>query len=229
MTLDIHAPSGGETITLSHGFNSQACPASLYTPVRLTTNTAHLFMTLQETACREGAANGTAHHMKPRDKDDITRHVMAGMPIFGVRHNPSGQHIAQLLVTDPFNHAAKYADGYPLVGGALLVQSFYIHPDHRSAVLRNGNIPPSHGPAGIIFDSIMQHAHKTGATCLIAKIADDNAASLRSFHRHGFTSALASGIDPIKGHAVRYVGAPLSAMGIQPTITGDRMIPSCPA
>lgn len=166
------------------------------------------FLGLQETALAECAMRGKAHFIKPRSAENLRTHLDAGMPIIGVRHIHTGAHVAQALLTDPHAPGVANLDGYPATEGARIVQSFFIHPDHRYLSLSE-SVRNTGYPAQLIFTRAKKIAAEDGATRLIAKIADDNINSLKSFARGGFGETLATGIDLHKGYTVRYMGVTL--------------------
>lgn len=202
-----------------------------YEPYLLDLADIDAFMALQESALHEIALHGRPHHIKPRTADDIAAHINAGMQVIGVRHIHTGRHIAHALLTDPARPEGVHLAGYPLAADATrIVQSFYIHPDHRYRQLPD-SVRNVCYPAGLIFQTARTIAENDGATRLLAKIAEDNPQSIKSFERGGFTHLSATGIDPVKGYAVRYVSAILTPpQPVHPVPSGVTMdVPFFPA
>lgn len=214
------------TSTLNHSF----APAQLdsqYEVYELGEQDIDAFLDLQAHGYLKALETGTAHFIKPRRHADLQNHLQSGMSIVGVRHRASGRHIAQALLTDPVNPAAMNMAAYPFAPGDRVVQSFYIHPDHRFSVL-TAEIRNVCHPASLLFERLTALARNDGGIRMVAKIADDNAPSLKSFERAGFAEKLDVGLDPVHGHLVRYVAAAvLPSMAVQLTIANDRMDGPC--
>lgn len=216
-----------ETTSLKHAFAPAVLAAEQYEAYALSENDIDAFLALQTYGQAKAAESGTAHFIKPRTRAQLEAHLQSGMPILGVRHVPTGAHVAHALMTDPVNPASQYLAGYPLAPGDRIVQSFFIHPDHRFSAL-DANVRNVCHPASLLYGSLGALAREDGGIRMIAKIADDNGPSLKSFARAGFGETLAHGLDPVHGHRVRYVAAPvLPSMAVQYVIANDRMDGPC--
>ncbi len=227
MSIEIIVSLGEhETTTLNHAF-SPAALESQYEVYTLGPGDIDAFLDLQAVGQLEAIQTGNAHFIKPRGYADLKRHIESGMPIVGVRHRATGRHVAQAILTDPVHPAAVNLDGYPLAMGDRIVQSFFIHPDHRFSAL-SADIRNVCHPASLLFERLPELARNDGGIRMVAKIADDNKPSLKSFERGGFGQTLAVGFDPVRGHPVRYVAAAVSpSMAVQLTIANDRMDGPC--
>jgi hypothetical protein len=223
--------SSGDVIRLNSTFNPLGIrkPAdSLYEVGLLTSSGIEHFLDLQAIAQLEAMATGNSHHLKPRSESDLDAHIRLNMGVIAVRNILTGEHVAQALITNPFQKAAKNMEGYPLQYKDRAIQSFFIHPDHRFSVL-SSRVRDTAFPAQMIFDAANMLATADNAERLVAKISKDNVNSIRSFERHGFTLDLGTDADPVKGHPVQFVGASLlPSLPVHMHPQGDKMQPSCP-
>lgn len=230
MTSDIIVPSG-DVIRLTPTFTPLGLyrPAGSYYEVGLLTEAGiGDFLDLQAVAQMEAMMTNTPHHLKPRSEYDLAAHIHLNMGVIAVRNAFTGQHVAQALITNPFQRAAKNMEGYPLQDKDRAIQSFFIHPDHRYSTLSE-SVRSIAFPAQMIFAVAEAMAKNDGADRMVAKISKDNDNSIKSFKRHGFTLDLGTDADPVKGHPVQFVGASmLPTAPVQMVLSGDRMLPPCP-
>lgn len=170
------------------------------------------FVALQEKICTHLGPE-RAHHLKPRTREHLLRHLAAGMDIPGVF--VAGRLAGQLVLADPARTDAVYhLEGYPLrdLGGVpAVVQAVGIDPACRAQGYARG-----------LLGYAQRLAAARGHDRLLAKVALDNAQSLACFTGAGF-SRWASGVDPAKGYAVHYLGktisyAPQHALALPPTL-----------
>lgn len=153
------------------------------------------FLALQSIV-RNSLPEGHKHHLKERTAEDLDAHLNAGMPLIGVK-SQDGLLVAQALISFPDNPAAKNLEGYPIhgiEGLAAVIQSVAIHPDFRGKEL---------GLAAFIHQNILKTALQNERSILMAKVADTNPASQRSFMNNSFELA-SKGTDPTKGYGVAY-------------------------
>ena len=160
----------------------------------LTINDIDAFLALQEKV-RRTLADDVKHHLKGRTREDLIAHVNAGMPLFGIKTD-DGQLVGQALVSFPDHPAAKNYNGYPIYSEEkekiALIQSVCIDPDFRGRDL----------PA-MIHNHMTDIVPQYKRTVFLAKVADTNPASQKSFVNNGFNVA-AKGLDPDKGYAATY-------------------------
>lgn len=227
MTTEIIVSQRDNTPTLNQAFAPAVLTAGQYEVYALSTHDIDAFLALQAYGQAKAAENGTAHFIKPRTRAQLDAHLESGMVILGVRHIPTGAHVAQALLTDPVNPAALHVADYPLAPGDRIVQSFSIHPDHRFSVL-DANIRNVCHPASLLYERLNALTQEDGGIRMLAKIAEDNGPSLKSFGRAGFSETLAHGLDAVHGHRVRYVAAAVCpSMAVQYVIANDRMDGPC--
>jgi hypothetical protein len=130
------------------------------------------------------------HHLKLRTAEDLAEHLDAGMILLGVKA-PNGDLIAQALLTNPMNPAAKNLEGYPFWGkqeDMLVVQSV-------ASVQK--------GMAQKILRYAKMIAEQLEKNILLAKVADSNDKSQSSFLNAAFTKA-GTGFDQVKGYPVTF-------------------------
>lgn len=223
MFTEIVVSPGDNIPNLNYAFAPAALTTAQYEVYDMTRADIDAFLALQDYGQQKAAVDGNAHFIKPRNRANLEAHLDAGMKIVGVRHVHTGAHVAQALLTDPANPASMNLASYPLAPGDRVVQSFYIHPDHRFSALSADMRNVSH-PASLLYGRLRELAHNDGGIRMVAKIADDNGPSLKSFGRAGFAEKLGAGIDPVHGHTVQYVAAPVPVpMAVQLAMANDRM------
>ncbi len=135
------------------------------------------------------------HHLKIRDKHDLLTHIGHRMPIIGVK-NEKGVLVGQCLLSYPSHgEAVKNICGYPLnnqISTTAIVQSLAVDPDVRGQKI-----------AEKILETAKEIAAMSGHVLLLAKVAQDNPQSTKTFIGAAFAKAC-EGIDPAKGYPVTY-------------------------
>jgi len=135
------------------------------------------------------------HFLKERNKADLKIHLDNRMPIIGVK-NRFGDLVAQALVSYPFYaEAVKNLGGYPLNGyeaTTAIVQSLAVDPDHSGKKLSQ-----------MILETAKDMALMSGHVQILAKVADDNRGSAKSFLNSAFR-AVSHGKDLNEKYAVTY-------------------------
>lgn len=163
------------------------------------------FLALQKTV-RDALPDDQKHYLKERSADDLLAHIEAGMPLLGIK-TASGELVAQALISFPDSAAAKNLEGYPvhgIEGRVALVQSVAVHPAFRGR---------EYGLAAKLQDAIVETTRQHQRSILMAKVADSNEKSQKSFLTSNFTVA-AEGADPLKGYAVKYFAKDISRRGL---------------
>ncbi|PZQ47374.1 MAG: hypothetical protein DI551_03515 [Micavibrio aeruginosavorus] len=136
------------------------------------------------------------HHLKKRTAEDLQHHLDERMPLIGVKDS-KGKLVAQCLLAFPKNEdAVKNLQGYPIIRDTLsvtaVVQSLCTDPEHAGK-----------GLSGEILDVAKYVAANTGHVQIVAKVADDNKGSQKSFTKNDFEIA-SNGYDPAKKYPVSY-------------------------
>lgn len=138
---------------------------------------------------------GKKHHIKVREAGDIISHIQAGMPIITVR-DQQGTLVAQALLSYAnSSKGLKNLEGYPIGedrDGTAIIQSVAVDPDKRGQKL-----------AHLLLDYAKEIAWQQGKQKIIAKVADDNQASGKTFLKNAFVKA-SKGTDPEKFYAVTF-------------------------
>ncbi|PZO86441.1 MAG: hypothetical protein DI626_06595 [Micavibrio aeruginosavorus] len=140
------------------------------------------------------------HHLKERTPEDLKTHLDAGMPLIGVKDGKDVL-VGQVLTSFADSAAAKNITDYPFQGKektTLIIQSFAVHPDYEGL-----------GLSKKMHAKIIAVAAENGRTELMAKVADDNPKSQKSFEKNLFNAA-AKGTDPVKGYDVTYFAKTLN-------------------
>lgn len=137
------------------------------------------------------------HHLKERFAEDLLLHLSERMPMIGVK-NEGGNIIAQCLVSYPKNSdAVRNLKGYPIAPDSecviSVVQSLCVAPEHAGK-----------GLSSLLLSVAKDVAAKDGHLALLAKVADDNTQSRKSFLNNAFTIA-GKGFDPVKNYPVSYL------------------------
>lgn len=152
------------------------------------------FLLLQKKAWKN-LAHDEKHYLKIRTRDDLLTHMSHRMPIIGVK-DENGFLVGQCLLSYPCRgDAVKNIVGYPLsenLSTTAIIQSVAVDPAMRG-----------HGLARQMIDSAKEIAAMSDHVVLLAKVADDNTKSGKSFMNADFTAA-AIGKDPVKGYPVTY-------------------------
>lgn len=135
------------------------------------------------------------HHLKIRNEFDLLTHIGHRMPIIGVK-DENGVLVGQCLLSYPSHgEAVKNIDGYPLNENqctTAIIQSLAVDPEMRGQKI-----------ADKILESAKEIAAMSGHVLLIAKVAQDNPQSTKTFLGAAFSKA-SEGLDPIRGYHVTY-------------------------
>jgi ribosomal protein S18 acetylase RimI-like enzyme len=135
------------------------------------------------------------HHLKIRDENDLLTHMGHRMPIIGVK-DEKGVLVGQCLLSYPCQEdAVKNLAGYPLnesKATTAIIQSLAVDPDFRGFKI-----------ADQILDGAKEVAGMSGRVLILAKVAQDNAPSTKTFMGAAFAKA-SEGLDPVKGYPVTY-------------------------
>lgn len=130
------------------------------------------------------------HHLKERDIEDLKAHTDARMPIIAV-YAADGQYVGHALLTYPIHDdVVQNLNHYPFHGTeatTAVIQSLFIAPKHRASRLDPALVQKNMDPVSLIFDTAKDLAAMHGQTRVMAKVACDNAGSLRTFEKNGFT------------------------------------------
>ena len=137
------------------------------------------------------------HHLKERYAEDLLLHLAERMPIIGVK-DKNGDVIAQCLVSYPKNSdAVRNLKGYPIAPGSecvvSVVQSLCVAPEYAGM-----------GMSSLLLSAAKDVSAKDGHIVVLAKVADDNPKSQKSFLNNAFTNA-AKGFDPVRNYPVSYL------------------------
>lgn len=142
--------------------------------------------------------------IKPRNREMLARHLNGGMPVLGMWHD--GRLVAAALVTFPENGAACHMDGYPFQGlpesqtHMVVIQNLYVDPGYRGL-----------GLSSAMLGYVATHCEGAGRHGLMAKVAQNNVKSAKTFLRNGFNQC-ASGVDAVRGHKVCFYEASVATV-----------------
>ncbi len=169
-------------------------PEETFTPVLLDESDIPAFCALQQKVWN-ALPDHQKHFLKLRTEEDLKAHLDSRMPIIGVK-DKNGNLVAQALVSYPlYAEAVKNLEGYPISGSepvTAIVQSLAVSPEHGGKKLSQ-----------MVLDVAKDMALMSGHVQILAKVADDNPASISSFLKSRFTAA-SHGNDPKLGYAVTY-------------------------
>ena len=150
-----------------------------YTPSLLNEDDIPAFLNLQKKV-RGKLPPGHNHFLKERSDADLKVHLDSRMPIIGVKDS-GGNLVAQALLSYPFYaEAVKNLEGYPLNGSecvTAIVQSLAVDPDHAGKKLSQ-----------IVLEVAKDMALMSGHVQILAKVADSNKGSAKSFLNSAFTA-----------------------------------------
>lgn len=135
------------------------------------------------------------HYLKKRDEDDVLCHMGHRMPVIGIK-DECGKLVAQCFLSYPSRgEAVKNIGGYPLNDHkctTAIIQSLAVDPDMRGHKLATQTI-----------NAAKEIARMSGHVIVLAKVAQDNTPSTKSFMNAAFTKA-SEGLDPVKHYPVNY-------------------------
>ncbi len=155
------------------------------------------------------------YHLKERDEKDLLTHLSERMPLIGAKIDDGSDYGGDvvggcLLSLLKNEEGLKHITGYPVdhfqKPTTAVVQSLCIDPTHRGRKI-----------AQTILDAAFATAAEKGMTQILSAIADDNAASIKTFTEAGYTP-IAHGYDSIKGYAKTFyrlrIGCAAAATGV---------------
>lgn len=135
------------------------------------------FLTLQY-AAKYALSAQTQFYLKERSMMDLKKHRALGHAILGVAQQEGGKLIAQGILSDAAT--GQFSGDYPIEMSQQehtgLIQCVSVHPEHQGR-----------GLAMHIMQTLQESAMMRGHTMLVAKIAADNAPSLKAFAKFGMT------------------------------------------
>lgn len=152
-----------------------------------------------------------AHYLKERSVADLKAHIDARMPIITV-HSAAGEYVAHALLAYPVHDdVVQNLQHYPFNGmeaTTAVIQSLYVLPQHRASKLPPILCKKGADPTSLIFNTARQLAVMSGHTRLMAKVAEDNIGSRKTFEKNGF-SIQETAWDEKGGYMAHFLACPL--------------------